>query len=116
MPTAAAIEILEKSIVLDPYKRATASEALALPYLAPYHDPTDEPEAEKKLDWRSVESNYPLHSWKAKVYGDNDPSSRTVILKVIRLTEVQDYHEEAQLRETVWSWLQVQPMTDYSGF
>ncbi|KAJ5661776.1 uncharacterized protein N7477_009392 [Penicillium maclennaniae] len=73
MPTAAAIETLEILIVLDPYKRATASEALALPYLAPYHDPTDEPEAEKKIDWRSVEANYPLHAWKAKVYRENNP-------------------------------------------
>lgn len=101
-------------IVFDPHKRTTASEALAFPYLAPYHDPTDEPEAENKLDWSPVEAKCPLKAWKTKVYAKYQPSSRTTVLKVIRLTEVKNYHEEAQLRETVWSWLQIQPTTKYS--
>lgn len=58
-------------IVFDPSERATASEALTLPYLAPYHDPTDEPEAEKTFDWRSVEADNPLKSWKTKLYVKN---------------------------------------------
>ncbi|KAJ5302808.1 hypothetical protein N7476_009607 [Penicillium atrosanguineum] len=68
VPTAAAIDILTKMIVFDPHKRATASETLTFPYLAPYHDPTDEPEAKTKLDWRLAEADYPLKAWKAKVY------------------------------------------------
>ena len=35
-------------LVFDPKKRITAAEALAHEYLAPYHDPTDEPVAEEK--------------------------------------------------------------------
>jgi hypothetical protein len=49
VPTATAIDILKRMIVFDPSERATASEALTLPYLAPYHDPTDEPEPRRRL-------------------------------------------------------------------
>ncbi|XP_048110765.1 mitogen-activated protein kinase 14B isoform X3 [Alosa alosa] len=41
-----AVDLLEKMLVLDTDKRITASEALAHPYFAQYHDPDDEPEAE----------------------------------------------------------------------
>lgn len=44
--SAAAVDLLEKMLVLDTDKRITASEALAHPYFAQYHDPDDEPEAE----------------------------------------------------------------------
>ena len=37
--------------VFDPRKRINAAEALAHPYLAPYHDPTDEPAADEPFDW-----------------------------------------------------------------
>ncbi|KAK3536919.1 hypothetical protein QTP86_027063 [Hemibagrus guttatus] len=41
-----AVDLLEKMLVLDTDTRITASEALAHPYFAQYHDPDDEPEAE----------------------------------------------------------------------
>jgi serine/threonine protein kinase len=44
-----AIDLLENMLVFDPRKRVKAEEALAHPYLAPYHDPTDEPKAEEKF-------------------------------------------------------------------
>nr|QIC53202.1 MAPK11 [Lethenteron camtschaticum] len=40
-----AVELLERMLVLDTERRVTASQALAHPYLAQYHDPEDEPEA-----------------------------------------------------------------------
>uniref|UniRef100_A0A8C6LKF0 mitogen-activated protein kinase n=1 Tax=Nothobranchius furzeri TaxID=105023 RepID=A0A8C6LKF0_NOTFU len=40
------VDLLEKMLVLDTDKRITASQALAHPYFAQYHDPDDEPEAE----------------------------------------------------------------------
>ena len=36
-------------LVFDPKKRVRAEQALAHPYLAPYHDPTDEPALAKEL-------------------------------------------------------------------
>uniref|UniRef100_A0A4W3JCH5 mitogen-activated protein kinase n=1 Tax=Callorhinchus milii TaxID=7868 RepID=A0A4W3JCH5_CALMI len=41
-----AIDLLEKMLILDTDKRITATDALAHPYFAQYHDPDDEPEAE----------------------------------------------------------------------
>jgi p38 MAP kinase len=51
-------------LVFDPRKRVKAGEALADPYLAPYHDPTDEPEAEEKFDWSFNDADLPVDTWK----------------------------------------------------
>ena len=42
----AAVDLLEKMLVLDTDKRITAAEALAHAYFAQYHDPDDEPVAD----------------------------------------------------------------------
>jgi p38 MAP kinase len=55
-------------LVLDPEGRVTASEALEFAYLALYHDPTDEPEAEEKVDWTFDNSNHSFEDWKAELY------------------------------------------------
>ena len=44
-----AIDLLEKMLVFDPRKRITATESLSHEYVAPYHDPTDEPEAAENV-------------------------------------------------------------------
>ncbi|VDD96803.1 unnamed protein product [Enterobius vermicularis] len=44
-----AVDLLERTLSLDPDQRPTASEALEHPYLKQYHDPSDEPES-KPLD------------------------------------------------------------------
>lgn len=59
-----AIELLERMLVFDPRKRVKAGEALADPYLSPYHDPTDEPEAEEKFDWSFNDADLPVDTWK----------------------------------------------------
>ena len=59
-----AIELLEKMLVFDPRTRIKAGEALADPYLAPYHDPTDEPVAEEKFDWSFNDADLPVDTWK----------------------------------------------------
>jgi p38 MAP kinase len=59
-----AIDLLENMLVFDPRKRVKAEEALAHPYLAPYHDPTDEPKAEEKFDWSFNDADLPVDTWK----------------------------------------------------
>lgn len=49
--TEAAIDLLEKMLVFDVTERVSAKEALAHPYLAQYHDPSDEPEVDHPFDW-----------------------------------------------------------------
>jgi p38 MAP kinase len=51
-------------LVFDPRKRVKATEALAHPYLAPYHDPTDEPNADEKFDWSFNDADLPVDTWK----------------------------------------------------
>jgi p38 MAP kinase len=64
----AGIDLLKRLLVFDPYGRATASDALTFPYLTPYHDPTDEPEAQEKFDWAFTENNHPCNVWKSMMY------------------------------------------------
>ena len=33
-------------------------------YLAPYHDPTDEPVADEKFDWSFNDADLPVDTWK----------------------------------------------------
>jgi p38 MAP kinase len=51
-------------LVFDPKKRVRAEQALAHSYLAPYHDPTDEPVAEEKFDWSFNDADLPVDTWK----------------------------------------------------
>lgn len=45
-----AVDLLEKLLIFNPAKRITVEDALDHPYLKLYHDPTDEPVAEKIPD------------------------------------------------------------------
>lgn len=63
-----AIELLERMLVFDPRTRVRAGDALADPYLSPYHDPTDEPVAEEKFDWSFNDADLPVDTWKIMMY------------------------------------------------
>ena len=64
----AAINLLGKILVFDPHGRISASEALASPYLTPYHNPIDEPVAKETFDW-TFNGLYLLGDvWKSKLY------------------------------------------------
>jgi p38 MAP kinase len=65
-----AIDLLESMLVFDPKKRITAPEALGHEYLAPYHDPTDEPVAEEKFDWSFNDADLPTDTWKIMMYSE----------------------------------------------
>ena len=51
-------------LVFDPRARVGAGDALAHEYLAPYHDPSDEPVAEEKFDWSFNDADLPVDQWK----------------------------------------------------
>ena len=67
---ATALDLLEKMLVFDPRKRINATESLAHEYVAPYHDPTDEPEASEKFDWSFNDADLPVDSWKVMMYSE----------------------------------------------
>uniref|UniRef100_A0A8C3NJT7 mitogen-activated protein kinase n=1 Tax=Geospiza parvula TaxID=87175 RepID=A0A8C3NJT7_GEOPR len=62
-----AVNLLEKMLVLDAEKRATAAEALVHPYFEPIHDPEEEIEAEK-YDDTFDNMDLPLDEWKRITY------------------------------------------------
>ena len=64
----AAVDLLEKMLVLDTDKRITAAEALAHAYFAQYHDPDDEPVADpydQSFESRELE----IEEWKSEFGG-----------------------------------------------
>ena len=62
-----AIDLLEKMLVFDPRLRVRAGDALAHEYLAPYHDPSDEPVADEKFDWSFNDADLPVDQWKVSI-------------------------------------------------
>ena len=57
-----AVTLLEKMLVFDPRKRTDCTDALAHAFLAQYHDPEDEPVAEK-IDWGFSDAVFPIDTW-----------------------------------------------------
>lgn len=57
-------------LVFDPRKRIDAAESLAHQYVAPYHDPTDEPVAAEKFDWSFNDADLPVDTWKVMMYSE----------------------------------------------
>ena len=55
-------------LVFDPRSRVRATDGLAHEYLAPYHDPTDEPVSEEKFDWSFNDADLPVDQWKVMMY------------------------------------------------
>jgi serine/threonine protein kinase len=65
-----ALDLLEKMLVFDPRKRIDATQALAHEYLAPYHDPSDEPIAPEPFDWSFNDADLPVDTWKIMMYSE----------------------------------------------
>jgi p38 MAP kinase len=64
------LDLLEKMLAFDPRKRINATESLGHEYVAPYHDPTDEPEAAEKFDWSFNDADLPIDTWKVMMYSE----------------------------------------------
>lgn len=62
--TKSAAVLIDRMLEFDPQVRISATEALESPYLAPYHDPNDEPVAAETFDWAFLEANLPADIWK----------------------------------------------------
>ncbi|TIC50049.1 MAP kinase SakA [Wallemia mellicola] len=65
-----ALDLVEKMLSFDPRSRITASQALSHPYLAPYHDPNDEPVAAEQFDWSFNDADLPIDTWKVMMYSE----------------------------------------------
>ncbi|KXG53740.1 bZIP transcription factor, bZIP-1 [Penicillium griseofulvum] len=65
-----AAALIDKMLEFDPQVRISATEALSSPYLAPYHDPNDEPVAAQPFDWAFLEANLPADIWKTIMYNE----------------------------------------------
>ncbi|KAI6048072.1 kinase-like domain-containing protein [Pisolithus marmoratus] len=65
-----ALDLLEKMLVFDPRKRIDAATSLTHEYVAPYHDPTDEPVAAEQFDWSFNDADLPVETWKVMMYSE----------------------------------------------
>ncbi|WFD41982.1 mitogen-activated protein kinase [Malassezia psittaci] len=79
-----ALDLLDKMLVFDLNKRITAAQSLSHPYLAPYHNPADEPEAEVPFDWSFNDADLPIDTWKVMMYSE--------ILGMLSLCTDSDFH------------------------
>ena len=76
-------------LVFDPRKRVTAADGLAHEYLAPYHDPSDEPVAAEVFDWSFNDADLPVDTWKVMMYSEILGESRP---HIIRQMLIADFH------------------------
>lgn len=61
------IDLLEKLLHFDYRERPTAEEALAHAFLAPYHDPEDEPTAPPIIDIHET-AEYSVERWEGELF------------------------------------------------
>lgn len=57
-------------LVFDPRKRIDAVESLEHEYVAPYHDPSDEPVSDGQFDWSFNDADLPVDTWKVMMYSE----------------------------------------------
>ena len=91
---------MERMLVFDPKKRIRAGDGLAHEYLSPYHDPTDEPEAQEKFDWSFNDADLPVDTWKIMMYALSLSLSLSLGINhssvppanITRYSEILDFH------------------------
>ncbi|XP_071382547.1 mitogen-activated protein kinase 12-like [Centroberyx affinis] len=62
-----AVSVLERMLLLDPESRATAAEALSLPYFSEFREPEEETEAQL-YDHSLDNTDLPLDQWKRHTF------------------------------------------------
>lgn len=95
--TKSAAVLIDRMLEFDPQVRISATEALESPYLAPYHDPNNEPVAAETFDWAFLEANLPADIWKTIMWVLNtvQPTHlRILMLTISRYSEVLAFHTE----------------------
>ncbi|KAL4877474.1 mitogen-activated protein kinase mpkC [Aspergillus karnatakaensis] len=65
-----AIDLVAKLLDFDPDRRISAEQGLKHPFMAAYHDPTDEPIAAEKFDWSFNDATLPKDEWKIMIYSE----------------------------------------------
>ena len=81
-------------LVFDPRKRIDATQTLEHEYVAPYHDPTDEPVAEEKFDWSFNDADLPVDTWKVMMYSEILGASFWFFFDLDReLIQMKDFHQ-----------------------
>jgi len=73
-----AIDLLERMLVFNPRSRIDAKQSLEHEYLAPYHDPTDEPVSAEKFDWSFNDADLPVDTWKV-LFNSTHPAILTLL-------------------------------------
>ena len=79
-------------LVFDPRKRIDATQSLDHEYVAPYHDPTDEPVAGEKFDWSFNDADLPVDTWKVMMYSEILGTSM-FFLNSLDLIQRTDFHQ-----------------------
>ena len=59
--------MIEKMLQLDPENRITAESGLAHPYMENFHEPEDEPVADRQIDMSYDDAELPADEWKKKM-------------------------------------------------
>ncbi|KAH7914855.1 kinase-like protein [Hygrophoropsis aurantiaca] len=66
-----ALDLLSKMLSFDPVTRITVTEALAHPWLASYHDESDEPECTAKFEkWKDIEKLETLEEFREALWNE----------------------------------------------
>ncbi|KAF8074985.1 kinase-like protein [Lyophyllum atratum] len=76
---ALALDLLGKMLAFDPSDRITVPEALEHPWLAAYHDESDEPECPEKFEkWRQIEELETLEDFRTALWDEIEEYRREV--------------------------------------
>ncbi|KAG5647459.1 hypothetical protein DXG03_009390 [Asterophora parasitica] len=74
-----ALDLLAKMLAFNPSDRITVPEALEHPWLAAYHDESDEPECAEKFEkWRKIEELETLDDFRAALWNEIEEYRREV--------------------------------------